>query len=480
MEKREPYALFLEPDLRGILVELEAINKSYYVLNRNLLQAWISPGCWTMWISDTKEGVYDVHGFIVPPKLLHTPMVVKANGQVLDDFVYPIASAVDDRILPNSARQFGFAAKLDCAKLQFPECPVHFTCVSASGETFYPDHMDFWLLASSDPLPSTENMKRVGATAHGPFILDGSTFYAKLDVLSRRYLGQPLNDVGPILDWGVGCGKMVRYFPQNRRNYITGVDIDPVNIEWDTKHIAGINFAVIEKRPPTGLPSSHFELVYGNSVFTHLREPDQFLWLEELRRIVKPNGLALVTIHGTYSFALLGWSEAYSVLTLLKQGMRVAESYNPDLGELGKDIYYDVAHSHQYIAEQWSKYFEVVDILEGYTMGELAMVVLRKKPDSAHPVVAGEQNISGLSVESLRTLANMSYQHGEFAKAGDLYQKVCQMLPSDVESLVYQAECRFRQGHLTLGRLLFEEAIAKGANAPMTLKRLAELEGALT
>jgi len=97
-----------------------------------------------------------------------------------------------------------------------------------------------------------------------------------------------------------------------------------------------------------------------------------------------------------------------------------------------------------------------------------------KRP--ASPAVPNRESGVKLSVEDLRALANASYQSGAFANAGDLYQKLCREAPSDIESLVNQAECRFRQGHLTLARLLFEEVLNTGIKAPLAQKRLAELE----
>jgi SAM-dependent methyltransferase len=376
---RDPYALYLEPDLRGILHELEKINKSYFTLNHNLLQAWLAPGCWKMLIGEAKDGYYPVEGFIIPPKMLRMPFVVKAEGRVLDDFAYPLPCSFDDLSRSDPQRHFGFSGKLKCPPLVSLDRPIRITCEAASGTMSFPEHTDYWLLPSSDPLPSPDNLKRVAAATHNSFILDGSTFYAKLDGLTRRYLGKPLDDVGPVLDWGVGCGKMVRYFPKQRRKSVWGVDIDPVNIKWCSEHVAGINFSTVKKLPPMKLPASHFELIYGNSVFTHLREQDQFHWLDELRRIVKPDGLVAVTIHGAISFALLCWFEAYSLLSLLNNGMRIAETYNQDLGEFGKDIYYDVAHTHQYVIDRWSEHFDVLNIIDGYGDGNLAMVILRRK-----------------------------------------------------------------------------------------------------
>jgi SAM-dependent methyltransferase len=380
-ELRAPYAFFLEPDLRPILVELETINRHYCELNLSLLRAWIGNGCWNLFLEETGDNQWRAQGLIIPPQLLSTRMVIKANGQILDGYCHPLPSRVDKFLLPKGDRQFGFSGIVDGNKLGYPERPIHFTCESETGAGVLPEHTDFWLLRSEAPLPAEANRTRISgpnAISAGNFLLDGSTFYKKMDPLTRRYLGKPLEKVASVLDWGVGCGKMIRHFPREQHPAVTGVDIDPVNINWCKSNLPGRQFAVVPKRPPTKLPANHYELIYGNSVFTHLREDDQFLWLAELNRIAKPGGLVLVTVHAHYSFALLGWCETYSLLTLLQNGMRIAENYNPDLGEFGKDSYFDVAHTQQYIIDRWSKYFNVLDILEGYGFGELALVVLQK------------------------------------------------------------------------------------------------------
>lgn len=380
-ELRVPYGMYMEPDLRTILAQLEQVNHSYFVLNHALMRAWLSQGCWAIWPGQrASDGQNMIYGFIIPPKLLNASMVIKANGRVLDGFEYPVGCGIDDRIIPTGGRSFGCAAPFCPENYDYPEQPIRFTCESVNGFVKMPAYTDYWLLPpTGDPVPSDENMHRVGSPDKDMFLLDGSSFYAKLGMLTRQYLDKPLDSVEPILDWGCGCGKMARFFPKERRHGFVGADIDSVNVEWCRQNLPGARFETIEKHPPAPFPDNHFEVAYGNSVFTHLREDHQFEWLEELRRIIKPGGLALVTVHGVVSFALLGWFEAYSVLNLLQKGIRVAENYNPDLGEFGSDIYYDVAHTQQYVIDQWSKYFDVIDILEGFSRGELAMVVLRKR-----------------------------------------------------------------------------------------------------
>ena len=41
-----------------------------------------------------------------------------------------------------------------------------------------------------------------------------------------------------------------------------------------------------------------FDLLVRLSVFTHLNEPEQFEWLDELKRIASKGAVLLMTIHG--------------------------------------------------------------------------------------------------------------------------------------------------------------------------------------
>ena len=121
--------------------------------------------------------------------------------------------------------------------------------------------------------------------------------YAPIENLARCYLGRETKELERILDWGVGCGRVARHFLERGQTNIYGTDIDAVNIEWLRKELRWTNAACMSLDPPMPYPDNHFDLVYGHSVFTHLSQFDHFLWIIEIKRILKPGGIALLNRH---------------------------------------------------------------------------------------------------------------------------------------------------------------------------------------
>jgi len=107
-----------------------------------------------------------------------------------------------------------------------------------------------------------------------------------------------LSDGAAVLDFGCGCGRTLlwfaRQFPKVRWH---GSDVNTEAIEWCRKSIPGATFAVNGLEPPLPFPENSFDLIYAVSVFTHLSEEHQRAWLPELRRVLRPGGRLLLSLH---------------------------------------------------------------------------------------------------------------------------------------------------------------------------------------
>ena len=109
-------------------------------------------------------------------------------------------------------------------------------------------------------------------------------------------------------------------------------------------------------------------MVYGLSIFTHLTELAQDLWLAELCRVLKPGGVAFLTFHGEAA----AYSRGFSAAEIENYRLRGIEDYVLDraLIEVVDDsnYYRSTFHTTDYLRSRWSKYFDIVGI-EGTTGG---------------------------------------------------------------------------------------------------------------
>jgi SAM-dependent methyltransferase len=232
--------------------------------------------------------------------------------------------------------------------------------------------------ATDPPWPDPVRRRRVhGDTDLTAFRRLGGTAFLQLREALRRCLSADLTDFPRVLDWGCGCGRVLRHFADLPGCRVTGVDVDADNVEWSREHLPFADFATVPLHPPTALPAGGFDLAFGVSVFTHLREPDQFEWLAELARVVRPGGVVLVTYHGAAAVATSRLPKALHE-RLGRHGFLdfANELYDAALPE--PDYYRNTYHTDEYIRREWGKYFEVTTLLPLW-IGSQNLAVLRRR-----------------------------------------------------------------------------------------------------
>jgi SAM-dependent methyltransferase len=144
-----------------------------------------------------------------------------------------------------------------------------------------------------------------------------------------------------ICEWGCGPARLLRHFADilgDREPELFGTDYNLRTIAWCKEKIPGIRFASNRLLPPLEYPDDYFDVVYCVSVFTHLSQEAQKLWLDECMRVIKPGGIFLMTVHGdTCSRKLLpDEADEYRgtgcvIRGRVKEGKRVFTAYNsPD------------------------------------------------------------------------------------------------------------------------------------------------------
>lgn len=95
-----------------------------------------------------------------------------------------------------------------------------------------------------------------------------------------------------MLDFGCGWGRIIRFFDIEN---LWGIDIDEEAIKACQDTIPTARFARVDPLGPAPFEDGTFDVAYAFSVFSHLSEEAHLRWLGEIKRILKPGGLVIVT-----------------------------------------------------------------------------------------------------------------------------------------------------------------------------------------
>lgn len=209
-------------------------------------------------------------------------------------------------------------------------------------------------------------------------------------------LGVPLHPESRVLDFGIGWGRIIRFFLKDIEEYnLHGVDVDSDILKVCKQiGIPGI-YTKVEPSGPTGFDNESFDLIYAYSVFSHLSESVHLEWIKELSRILKRGGVLIATTEARSfinfctslrdSEIKSGWHKALS--TAFPSPRAAFDAY--DLGEFvyvptgGGDFrdssfYGEALIPRLYVEKNWTKYMHLRDFIDDRNRFWQAVIVMQK------------------------------------------------------------------------------------------------------
>jgi len=231
-------------------------------------------------------------------------------------------------------------------------------------ETFPPKFAPAVIVEGNDlPLPPVAT--RMGYPAEDSVYLDMGKYDHDQIVAIISAHRKNLRDLD-LLDFGCSSGRVLRHFDHERRELnwrLYGVDIQALPIEWLRRHFPN-SFCIFacSTLPHLQLPDNSVDVIYGISVFTHIKYQWD-AWLMELRRVLRPGGLLIQTIHT---------ENAWEFYHAHKQEQWVVNNHSATMlrsPTMESDFFYygDISVSQVFwkreiAREFWGRYFTVLDL----------------------------------------------------------------------------------------------------------------------
>jgi SAM-dependent methyltransferase len=148
------------------------------------------------------------------------------------------------------------------------------------------------------PVPPPHLITRVAGTPDAGWFLESGRFAAASIREALEHAGRSVEQLQAILDFGCGCGRVIRNWSTLNGTRVAGSDLSGDAVEWCRENLSFARFETNGLTPPLAFDDAEFELAYALSVFTHLPEAMQLDWMDELARVVRPGGFVLLTTHG--------------------------------------------------------------------------------------------------------------------------------------------------------------------------------------
>jgi SAM-dependent methyltransferase len=148
------------------------------------------------------------------------------------------------------------------------------------------------------PIPPAQLMVLVTGSANAAWYTESGKLSAENICRALRAAGVGLSDLRSVLDFGCGCGRVLRHWRPISNAALHGADHNLAMVQWCRRNLPFAQFQANALEPRLENADQAFEFAYALSVFSHMPEDLQQPWMSELWRVLRPGGYLLITTQG--------------------------------------------------------------------------------------------------------------------------------------------------------------------------------------
>lgn len=235
------------------------------------------------------------------------------------------------------------------------------------------------------PIPGSDDREGYLPGYHERFWVMGLLDYLRVQSVLERHNFRPKS----LYEMGSATGRALRHFSaQSNFEQIWASDINYRHVRWVNENLdPQIRMFHNCTLPHLPIGDREIDLVCAFSVFSHI-DVFETAWLAEVRRIMKPGGIAYLTTHTERSWEYLREvPESRMVDQIKKSGLysegmldkpmpgdRLIFRHTPH-GPYRGSIY----HSERYLRDVWGRYFKILEIIPMHHGVCQTVVVLQRQ-----------------------------------------------------------------------------------------------------
>jgi SAM-dependent methyltransferase len=228
------------------------------------------------------------------------------------------------------------------------------------------------------PIPAVRNRENNQEESHFAYWLRGFAEFRQIESLASKHGGKS----GRVFDFGGSTGRIFRHFLYQSSDWeVWSNDFKRSSVEWNLRYFVTPRLIAFQGSylPVLPIEDNYFDLILAMSVFTHIDETETG-WLLELRRVLRPGGLALLTIHNDDTWANMPPHLAdkfFAGRPDLRGREAMPEGRHVSNWRQDDPYRCNVFHSNGYVRKHWGRCFRLLEIVPKF-MGYRAVAVLQK------------------------------------------------------------------------------------------------------
>jgi SAM-dependent methyltransferase len=242
--------------------------------------------------------------------------------------------------------------------------------------------IEAWVRRDTAPIPRPEDREGYFDDRHYEYWLSGLELWSiTMEALRRHGVARREG----YAELGAASGRTIRHFAADRtfaRSW--AFDINARHVAWVNRFLPGVAGVNISSIPSLPLESGAVDCFAAYSVFTHI-ESFETAWLAEIRRVLHPGGLAILTF--TTDHQLGAMTPEWPMWKPLTGHPRWSADIPAQLHERGRMVFRwqgtrsytaNVVYDRRYLMDLLSRFFDVLEYRHEYPVFQ-DMVMLRRR-----------------------------------------------------------------------------------------------------